>query len=185
MSYATKPAFIVESCEGWEPKLLEHPVFDWMQDYEEAFDFGDMKSGPHTPWHTDDFAYTKPNGETITGGAPAWAAGLEMYAPLAGHYHEPRWGVIWEMENGYVLTGGANFYGNLPVPGDKKHKDLKGREWDVAGPGVFYFEYVKDPTGPKGLKIKTEKIYANPLVMAGEMVKRGMLTADEVIERMG
>ena len=184
MSYPTKPAYIVESCDGWEPKLLEHPVFDWMQDHEEAFDWGDMKSGPHTPWHTDDFTFTSPTGETIEGGAPAWDGVVKMYAPLVGHYHEPRWFVIWETENGYILTGSAIMYGNLPVPGDKKHKDLKGREWDVAGPGAFHFEYVKDPSGPKGLKMKAEKIYANVLLLAAEMVKRGMVTADQVFAQV-
>lgn len=184
MSYPTKPAYIIESCDGWDPKHLEHPVFDWMQDHEEAFDHGDMKSGPHTTWHTDDFSYTKPNGETISGGAPAWAALLEMYAPLVDHYHEPRWGVIWETENGYILAGSAIMYGNFPVPGDKKHKDLKGREWDVSGPGAFHFEYVKDPSGPKGMKMKSQKIYANVLVLAAEMVKRGMITTDQVFTQM-
>jgi len=184
MSYPTKPAYIVESCNGWEPKYFEHPVYDWLQDYEEAFDFGDLKSGPYSPWHTDDYAYTKPTGETISGGKAAWPAQLEMYAPLAGHYHEPRSFAVWETDNGYIIMGQAYLYGNLPVPGDKKYKDLKGREWDVAGPGGFHFELVKDPSGPKGMKIKCYKLCANVIPLAAEMVKRGMMTADQVFTQM-
>jgi len=184
MSYPTKPAYIIESCEGWDPKHLEHPVFDWMQDHEQAFDFGDMKSKGYSPWLTDDFSFTKPNGETISGGAPAWAALLELYSPLTEHYHEPRWGMIWETENGYILAGCAIMYGNFPVPGEKKYKDLKGREWDVSGPGAFHFEYVKDPSGPKGMKMKSQKIYANVLGLAAGMVKRGMITPEQVFTQM-
>src|SRR5438045_2970439 len=122
MSYPTTPAY-VQICNGWEPRLKEHPVFDWMFDYEAGFDWGDMKSGPHSPWHADDFAFTKPNGQTITGGDPAWKALLEMYAPFSAHYHEPAWFVIWETASGYVLVGQANMYGNFHVPGEKTKKD--------------------------------------------------------------
>jgi hypothetical protein len=185
MSYPTKPAYIVESCDGWEPKLCEHPVFDWMYDYEQGFDWGDIKSGPHTPWHTDDYTFTNPTGETISGGAAAWAASLERFAPLAGHYHEPRSFVIWETMNGYKLTGSAVIYGNLRVPGEKKHKDLKGREWDIAGPVAYDIECVKDPSGPKGLKVKAQKVCFNTLPLAAEMVKRGVVTTDQVFGQMG
>jgi hypothetical protein len=183
MSYPTTPAY-VQTCDGWEPRLREHPVFDWMFDYEEAFDWGDMKSGPSSAWHTDDYSFTKPNGETTTGGEPAWKALLEMYAPLTGHFHEPRWLVIWKTDTGYTMVGQATMYGNFPVPGEKTKKDLQGRLWDVSGPGAFHFEYVKDPTGPKGIKMKSQKIYVSGIGLALGMVKRGMVTADEILEKM-
>jgi hypothetical protein len=184
MSFPTKPAYIVDSCNGWESQYLEHPAFAWMYDYETSFDHGDMKSGPHTPWHTDDFTFTKPTGESASGEA-GWAALLETYAPLTEHFHEPRWFLIWETTTGYKLTGCAIMYGNLPVPGEKKHKDLKGKEWDFAGPGMFQFEFVHDASGPKGLKLKAESICADATPLVGEIVKRGMATPAEVFAKLG
>jgi hypothetical protein len=29
MAYQTQPAYIV-TCSGWEERIKEHPVFDWM-----------------------------------------------------------------------------------------------------------------------------------------------------------
>lgn len=91
MSYPTVPAYI-QVFNGWDNK--EHPIMDWMQDHEIAFDYGDMKKNGYAPWHTDDFVLTKPTGEVISGGEAAFAAGMEMYAPFAAHYHEPMFGVI-------------------------------------------------------------------------------------------
>jgi hypothetical protein len=181
MSYKTVPAY-VQYVRGWEEtQNREHPVMDWMFDYEAAFDRGDMKSGPHTPWHSDDFSFTKSTGTCITGGAPAWAALLEMYAPFTTHYHEPFFYIIWETPTGYELIGSAKVFANLPAPGESTKTDLEGRKWDIEAPGAFHFEYVKDPSGPKGLKLKSEKLFADAIPMVGEMVKRGMVTSEQVM----
>jgi hypothetical protein len=180
MSYTTVPAYI-QHVKGWESRCREHPVMDWMSDYEAAFDWGDMKSGPHSPWHADDFSYTKPTGECVTGGAAAWAALLEMYAPFSAHYHEPFFYAIWETETGYELFGSAKMFVKLLVPGEQTKTDLEGRKWDLELPGAFHFDYVKDPSGPKGLKLKGQKLFADGIPIVAEMVKRGMVTPEQVL----
>jgi len=182
MSYTTTPAYI-QYAKGWETRFKEHPVIDWMFDYEAAFDRGDMKSGPHTPWHSDDFSYTKTTGECITGGAPAWAALLEMYAPFSAQYHEPSFFFIWETPTGYELFGSATIYANLAAPGEQTKADLDGRKWDIQAPGAFHFVFVKDPSGPKGLKLKGQKLFADGMPMIGEMIKRGMVTPEQVLAK--
>jgi hypothetical protein len=154
---------------------------DWMFDYEAAFDWGDMKSGSHAPWHSDDFSFTKSTGVCVTGGAAAWSALLEMYAPFSSHYHEPAFIIIWESATGYELFGWAKIFAKLPAPGEPTKTDLEGRKWDIEAPGAFYFEYVKDPSGPKGLKLKGQKLFADGMPMIGEMVKRGMVTPEQVM----
>jgi hypothetical protein len=122
---------------------------------------------------------TRPSGETIRGGEAAWEALKEMYAVFTAYYHEPMWYIIWETEAGYFLTGQAIMYGNFPVEGATKVKDLEGREWDFAGPGAFSFEYAKDPTGPKGLKLKGEKLCADGIGLVKALVARGMCNAEQ------
>src|SRR5271163_4001722 len=182
MSYLTQPTYLV-SVPGWDPRTREHPVIDWMFDYEDAFDWGDMKSGPHTPWHSDDFTFTKPTGVSSPPGAPSWAALLEKYAPFSAHYHEPLHFIVYETSSGYELTGVANIFANLQVPGEKTKSDLQGRKWEIQAPGAFHFVYEKDPSGPKGLKIKSQELYADGIPLVGEMVKRGMVTWDQVTQQ--
>jgi hypothetical protein len=171
----------IQSAKAWETRFREHPVVDWMLDYEEAFDWGDMKSGPCNVWLTDNFSFTKSTGECITGGVAAWAAVLEMYAPFSGHYHEPFFSITWETPTGYELFGSARLFAKLPVPGGQTKTDLAGRKWDIEVPGAFHFEYVKDPSGPKGLKMKSQKLYADGVPMISEMIKRGMVTPEQVL----
>jgi len=180
MSYTTVPAYI-QYAKGWETRFREHPVMDWMFDYEAAFDHGDMKHVPHTPWHTDDFSYTKPTGVCITGGAAAWAALLEMYAPFSAYYHEPSFFVVWETPTGYELFGSAKVFAKLLAPGEQTKTDLNGHKWDIEAQGAFHFKYVKDPSGPKGLKLKSSTLFADEIPMVGEMIKRGMVTPEQVL----
>jgi hypothetical protein len=180
MSYTTVPAYI-QHVKGWESRCREHPVMDWMSDYEAAFDWGDMKSGPYTAWHTDDFSFTKSTGERIASGAPSWAAVLEIVAPFSAHYFEPFFFIVWETPTGYEFFGIAKIYGKLHAPGEQTKTDLEGRKWDVEAPAASLFEFVKDPSGPKGLKLKGQKLFADGIPMIGEMVKRGMVTPEQVL----
>ena len=180
MPYPTVPAYI-QSAKGWETRFREHPVMDWLTDYEVALDTGDMKSGPHTPWHADDFSFTKPTGESFSGGAPAWAAFLEMHAPFKAHYLEPLFFVIWETPTGYDLFGSAHWYGNLHAPGAPTKTDLQGRKWDVVNSAATHIKFVKDPSGPKGLKLQNQVLFSDGSAMLGEMVKRGMVTPEQVL----
>jgi hypothetical protein len=180
MSYSTVPAYI-QHVKGWETRCREHPVIDWMFDYEAAFDWGDMKSGPYTTWHTDDFSFTKSTGERIAAGAPSWAAVLEIVAPFSAHYFEPFFCVIWETPTGYEFLGLAKIFGKLHAPGEQTKTDLEGRKWDVDAPAASLFEFVKDTSGPKGLKLKSQTLFADGIPMIGEMVKRGMVTPEQVL----
>jgi hypothetical protein len=187
MSFPTSPAFIIQSAKGWEDEYRVHPIMAWMHDYEKAFDFGDMKaSDSHLPWHTEDFTFQKPDGTTTTDAASSWAALKETYAPFSAHYHEPVWVVIFEhpeIEGGYVLMGRGTIFGKFVVPreGSAKVRDMQGREWEFGGAGAFYFEYVKDEAGPKGMKLKTQKIYADGVGLVGEMLKRGMVKPEQIL----
>src|SRR5438045_6363355 len=105
MSYQTQPAYIL-SPKGWD--MTEHPVMAWMHEHEKAFDQGDMLKKGYAPWFTDDFVLTKATGEVFSGGTTAFEAIKEMYAPFAAHYHEPKFGIIWETSDGYELFGVAN-----------------------------------------------------------------------------
>lgn len=183
MAYPTKPAYIV-TCAGWEERLKEHPVFDWMFDHEAAFDFGTAKQEPYTNWFTDDFTFVDSSGKS-TQGAEAWTALLATYAPLSSHFHEPFFGVVFENEHGFELFGCAKIFANLLVPGEgNKKKDLSGREWDVVSPGAFHFTYIRDENGPKGMKLSEEKLYADGLPMVGKLLERGMVTPEELIKKL-
>lgn len=174
---------MVQNAGGWPDEHKKHPVVDWMHDYERAFDFGNMKAEGHVPWATDDFTFSQCGAPSAPGGAAAFAALVGVYAPLSAHYHEPHCYLIWENDKGYEMTGVAYMYGNFHVPRDgaEKVKDLEGREWDFKGLGSFYFVYEKDPTGPKGLKLKSEVLIADGLPLVKELVKRGMATSEQVL----
>jgi hypothetical protein len=181
MSYLSKPAFVVDRAEGWKhAEHREHPVIDWMYDYEREFDEGDMKKTGPAPWHHDDLVFTHPSGRVFNGSKESWEGLLGFYAPLAAHYHEPDQFIVWETDRGYKLNGIAKVYTNLLVPGEKKHKDLTGRAWDTVGNGGFTFEFIKDPSGPKGLKIIGHTLCGDGLGLFSEMVDRKMCTTDEV-----
>jgi hypothetical protein len=179
MSFLSKPVYLNEDARGWQN--TEHPVIAFMHDYEQAFDFGDMKKTGPARWVTDDYVFVHSSGKEFHGIQSAWEEGvLASYGPFAAHYHEPQRYVIWETDGGYKLIGVAKLYTNLPVPGENKCKDLEGREWDCVGNGAFEFEYVKDKSAPMGMKLRVQAIYADPLGMMSEMVARKMATPDDL-----
>jgi len=178
MSFLSKPVYLNEDARGWQN--TDHPVISFMHAYEQAFDFGDMKTTGPAGWLTDDAVFVHASGKEFCGIQAAWEGTMATYGPFAAHYHEPQRYVIWETDTGYKLIGVAKLYVNLPVPGEKKCKDLEGREWDCVGNGTFEFELVKDASGQKGLKLKYQAIYTDPLGMMSEMVARKMATPDEL-----
>jgi len=183
MSFATTPAYI-QSANGWEPRLREHPVLDWMIDYINELDNKDLLSKPYNIWHADDLTVTKENGETLSPGTESWAAVLELFAPLAAHCHEAVWAAIWETPNGWGFVGHARIFANLLLPGEQTKTDLSGRKWDILIQGMYQFDFVRDATGHKGLKLRAEKVFFDPSQMLGLMVKRGMLSPEELVSRL-
>lgn len=180
MTFPTVPAY-VQHPVGWPEATREHPAIDFMFDYEKALDWGNMKAGPHTPWHSDDYVYVK-SGVAHPPGAPSWAKFVADHAPFTGVYHEPFFYVIHDTPTGWELIGEAKIFVNLPVPGAEKVKDAEGRDWDVMLKGAFHFTFVKDPSGPKGIKMQKQVIYADMLPVAAELVKRGMITWEQAAE---
>jgi hypothetical protein len=164
--YVKSPAYFVADAQGWQEKHRENPIVDWMKDHEQAFDFGDSKSGGLAPFLSNDFVFVRPDGYAYPGGEPSWEAIKDMYFAFTGHYHEPIQYIVWESEKGYMLAGQAYMFANFPVPleGAEKYKDLEGRDWDFRGLGGFIFEYVKDPTGHKGIKMTKETITTDGMV---------------------
>jgi hypothetical protein len=182
-TYATIPAYI-QVCKGWEPRLKEHPIMAWMFEHEEDFDRGSLKTTPfaQNPYHTSDFTLYLPNGTAVSGGEPAWSALMQMHAPFTSHFYEPTFVIIFATpDEGYELVGVANIFANLLVPGEQTKPDLNGDKWDICVPGSFHFKFVKDVEGPGGFKMSEERLYADGVSMVGEMVKRGMVTAEQAI----
>jgi hypothetical protein len=153
-----------------------------MFEHEEQFDLGDMKLKPYTWFHTEDFTYTNPEGTTFEPGQASWDGWVKPYTAFSEHFHEPHYFVVYEKDGGYELTGVAYIFANLLVPGEKTKTDLQGRQWDVATPGSFWFKYVKDPSGPTGLKLKAARMCGNEVPILGEMIKRGMVKPEELVK---
>jgi len=179
MAYPTIPAYQIYAKDG-EKMPREHPVFDFTVMHQEAFDDGSMKSGPYTAFHTDDFIFTKSDGTVLAPGEASWKGWLEGYAPFVKHFHEARYACLYERNGGWEMVGFANIYGNLPVPGEKTKKDSFGGQWDIVVPGAFLFVIVKDPTGPKGFKMKSMTVYGDGVPVVSEMIKRGMVKPEDL-----
>jgi hypothetical protein len=182
MSYPTKPAFVVTT-KGWD-ELRVHPAMAWMEKYTYAWDGKEINESNTTDWHTEDHVYQAPNGEVATGSKAAVNAALATYAPFAAHMHEPN-GTIscWETQDGWEMLGQATLFIDLPVPGGPKtKKDLSGRAWDIAAPGMFQFSYVKDK-GAKhdGIKMKLQKVFSDSGARMIEMIKRGMVKPEQLL----
>ncbi|KUJ23776.1 uncharacterized protein LY89DRAFT_662578 [Mollisia scopiformis] len=181
MSYPTIPAYQTQA-NGAEKLSREHPVLDFLIDHQEAFDTGKMKTEPYTVFHVDDFVFTKSDGTVLPPGEASWKGLLEGYAPFNKHYHEGRYACIYERNGIWEMVGFANVYANLLVPGEKTKKDQSGRQWDVLVPGAFLFTCVKDPTGPKGFKVKSMTLFGDGVPVVGEMMKRGMVKAEDLVK---
>jgi hypothetical protein len=181
MSYPTIPAYQTYFTNA-EERLREHPVLDFMIAHQEAFDSGKMKTEPYTVFHTNDFTFTKSDGTILPPGEESWKGWLEGYAPFTKYYHEAQYVCVYERNGGWEMMGIATVYADLPVPGEKTKKDSTGRQWDVAVPGALLFTCVKDPTGPKGFKVKSITIFGDGTPVVGEMIKRGMNKPEDLLK---
>jgi hypothetical protein len=186
MTYISKPVYVVEDAQGWQKKNLEHPAFAWQWEFAKAFDSGNLLNEGYDAWVTDDFSFTTPYGVTTTGREAAWAEVKHTYQFFTAHYHEPEEYIIWETDQGWKLSGRAGVYVNFPVPleGAAKVKDLKGNDWDFKMHAMFSFEWVKDPSGPNGIRLKKEIVVADGFPMMNQLVKRGMATFDQIAEML-
>ncbi|KIW83341.1 hypothetical protein Z517_02586 [Fonsecaea pedrosoi CBS 271.37] len=183
MSKPTVSAYVVHiDSPDKSQSFREHPVLDFLFDHQEAFDQGDMKTGPYTRYHTDDFVFTKADGTVFAPGEASWQGWLAGYAPFTEHLHQARYCCVYERGDGsgWEMMGVAHVFANLAAPGEKTKEDLSGRRWDVVVPGAFLFNCVKDPSGPKGFKVKSMTLYGDGTPVLAEMVKRGMVKPEDV-----
>ncbi|KAF2101303.1 hypothetical protein NA57DRAFT_72744 [Rhizodiscina lignyota] len=183
MSFPTTNAFI-HYIKGWDDTTRSHPCMKWFEDYTMLFNSKEMFDKKYSEWHTDDYKYQKSTGEVIKGGAEAFEAVKQTYAPFKGTNHEPNWLCCWETEQGWEMVGQAVMFGNLQAPGGsgQVHADMKGDKWDVAIPSAFHFEYVKDPSGPSpGIKLKRTEVFGDSAPVVVEMLKRGMLKPEQLL----
>ena len=181
MAFPTQPAFIASTSGNWEPVRV-HPAMAFLEKYTEAFDNHKVTEENFSDWHTDDLSFQKANGEVITGGVTALKAILEVYQPFSAYLHEPKFCVLWEVENGYDMVGYATLFADLVAPGgEKTAEDVSGRKWDVGLPGMFQFSFVKVPGAPNdGFKFGGRTAMfsdSGPVMM--EMMKRGMVPPNQ------
>jgi hypothetical protein len=181
MSFPTTTAFI-HSCKGWDETTRLHPAMKWFEKYALLFNSGQMFSKSSSEWHTENFSYHKSTGEIIEGGTKAFDALKETYAPFDGTNHEPNFLICWETKDGWEMLGQALLYGNLKAPGGsgKVHTDVTGQKWDVGVPSAFHFAYVKDSSGPEGIKLERTDIFSDSAPVLVEMLKRGMLKPEQL-----
>jgi hypothetical protein len=155
----------------------------WFEKYAILFNTGEMFNKNFSEWHAPDFSYHKSNGEIFEGGAEAFEAIKETYAPFDVTNHEPNFLGCWETEDGWEMLGQAYLYGNLKAPGGsgKAHTDSEGHKWDVGVPSSFHFAYVKDSSGPEGIKLKRTQVFSDSAPVLVEMLKKGMLKPEQLL----
>jgi hypothetical protein len=81
------------------------------------------------------------------------------------------------------VSSGEDLLTGIIGEGEKK-KDLQGREWDVEVPGAFHFTYIKEDGAHKGLRLSEEKLYADGLPMVGALLKRGMISGEDLVKKL-
>jgi hypothetical protein len=148
-----------------------------------AWDAKQINAQNSHDWQTSDVIFHKPTGEVFSADKAIHAA-LEMYAPFSAHKHEPSGPICcWETANGWEMLGQATLFADLPVPGGAKvHKDLSGKEWDLAMPGMFHFEYVKDKEAKyDGIRMKAQRTFSDSAPAMVEMIKRGMVKPEQLL----
>jgi hypothetical protein len=178
-SVATKPAFIHHGT--WDETTRKHPAMKWME--QETLDFDTHNFSPK--WFSKDFTFHKADGTIFSGREKALEAMRELYGPLTAHFHEPYFLVCTEADDGWDMIGQAKMFANLagnPAPGEKKVKDLQGREWDMGIPGGFHFHYLKDPSAENGggMVINKAEFMSDSGVPMGIMLKRGLIQAKDL-----
>jgi hypothetical protein len=84
-----------------------------------------------------------------------------------------------EEGDGWCLFGHAKtFVGFKHVEGTIS--DNEGKRWSAVMEGAFHFWYVKDESGPDGIKIKETRIYADPMPAVGFMLQNGIVSAKDL-----
>lgn len=144
MSFPTQPAFVHYG--DWDDNTRSHPAMKFMEAYTGAFEQRAWEK-PHDIWITDDHVFVHSDGTVHKGAEATWALVKEVYGPFIAYHFQPYFLVCWEVDKDtYEMMGQATFFAHLPgdpVAGEQKVTDNKGRQWDIALPGGFKFQYKK------------------------------------------
>lgn len=174
MSFPTKPAFVHHG--SWDQTTAQHPAMKWMEEYNHDFDTQSWDS----KWYSEDWTYVASDGNIYQGKEKALEAVKSFYSPLTTYFHEPFLVMCSETPDGYEMIGQAKLYANLPGEPhveEKKVKDGSGRDWDLAVPGAFYFQYAKHGGG---FVLKKTEMMGDSGVIAIKLVKRGVIGQKEL-----
>ncbi|KAH7243782.1 hypothetical protein MRS44_017148 [Fusarium solani] len=177
MSYPTKPCF-VGSFKGWDNEALKHPALQYLNDLNT--DFGETKvahSGPHTKWSTQDWEFQAQNGQVLRG-EEAWKRlihSARFYDKLS---IDPLCAFIQDTEDGYDGILYANLYTNFVKPGEKNQSDNKGIEWEMRIPRTYRLTFVKDSSGPHGLKLSKLAIVGDVMGTMATAVRKGLVSQE-------
>lgn len=58
--------------------------------------------------------------------------------------------------------------------------DNEGKKWSAVMEAAFQFWYVKDESGPDGIKIKETRIYTDPMPALGFMLQNKLVSAKDL-----
>lgn len=198
MSFPTKLCFVI-SCQGWDKELLKHPAMEYLNDLNMAF--GETKaahSEPHTKWSTQDWEFQAQSGQVLRG-EEAWKRVIHTTRFYDKFSMEPLSAFIQDTEDGYDGIVYGNLYTNFVELGEKKHTDSKGIEWELrvsislrmresAGqllnimqiPRAYRLTFMKDSSGPHGLKLSKLAIVGDTLSTMAAAVHKGLVSQENV-----
>ncbi|KAK3395163.1 hypothetical protein B0H63DRAFT_556237 [Podospora didyma] len=175
-SYPTEPVFIIHA-EDWQQQKQNHPLMQYLHKHKNMFDAQDFDAC--TQLYTPDFKFTKSTGETFHGKHAVDAFHSE-YEKYGSHEHEVKFGVIIDTPDGYVLWGQCDVFVDLPGHStSKKAKDSSGRDWDCVAHLAFQLDI--QGKGDSECRYKSLRFFVNPLPVALEAIKRGLLTAEDAV----
>jgi hypothetical protein len=181
MSSPSQPACVHYG--DWDDQTRAHRCMNWTEQWAMAFERKENWERPYTEWQTSNTIFIKSDGATFTG-AESWEATKAVYAPLAKFHHESYFLICVGTDYGWEGIGQATIYANLPgergagEPPRVRDKRASGEEeWDVAVPGAFRFEYVKNDQGMHdGIRVRKTEIMSDSLSIVMTLAKRVVIS---------
>ncbi len=174
MSVSTKPTFVHYG--DFDSSSRKLPVMEFMERFRDDFDTGSFDS----KWYMPDFTYVAPDGKATEGREKSIQALKDLYGPLPRWHHEASYLNCYETESGYEMIGKATLWADLPgkpATGEEKRTDRNGKQWDLAGPGTFFFQYV---SSGGGFALRRVEITADTSQIVIGSLKRGVISLKDL-----
>ncbi len=174
MSVPTKHAFVHNG--DFDSTSRKLPVMEFMERFRDDYDKGTFDP----KWYTPDFTYVAPDGKVNEGREKSIEALKTLYGPLPSWRHEAFYLNCYETEVGHEMIGKATLWVQLPgeaAAGEEKRTDGDGKQWDLAGPGTFMFQYVPDGDG---FAIRRIAITADTSQIVLGLLKRGVISPKDL-----